>query len=124
MRHTPGVTGVFESELVGLMRVAHISGRYHTPVGSSRGLDSHQRYTPSVSVQLVGGVLTFDMQKSLGVHPACLRSNALCLPTITFNAEVTHFSTSGKLSDGSKKDLRLGFSLGSLQNCRACVRVA
>lgn len=84
------------------MCVAHISGRYCFPVGSSRGWVIKD--TPSVSVQLVGGVLTFDMQ--------CF----LCLPTITLNVEVTHFSTSRKLSDGRKNDPQLGFSLGLLQN--------
>lgn len=78
VRHTPGATGVFECKLVWLMCVAHISGRYCSPVGSSRGWVVIKD-TPSVSVQLVGGVLTFEMQRSLTVHPACLHSNAFCV---------------------------------------------
>lgn len=67
-----------ECKLVWLMCVAHISGRYGSPAGSSRGWGVIKD-TPSVSVQLVGGVLTFDMQRSLRVHPACLHSNAFCV---------------------------------------------
>lgn len=79
MRHTPGVTGVLELELVWLMCVAHISGRYCFSAGSSRGR-AEIRATPSVSVQLVGGAgaLTVDMQRSRTTHPTCLHSSTFC----------------------------------------------